>query len=603
MAKSKKTVVDQLMHLGLERPLAYQAYTAFGFDAPSEIRRNPYQLLLLNERSNWQEIDRLARRLDFDESSEERIAGAIHHSLRSSTLDGHVYLPKDELCRKMGWFLGFFDDDAYESALQDMINRREIFLIEMDDFGNQAIYLHTLYKAESDIAQHLAELSTAGSHITLKTPTPKEMQQVEIELGIRLATAQYEAISASLENKLIIITGGPGTGKTTIIRGVLHLWEQKGTRIMLAAPTGRAAKRLAESTGRRRACTIHRLLEYNPDAQAFGRNAAKKLKADLLVIDEASMIDTELMAALLEALRPSCHLLLVGDVDQLPAVGPGFVLHDLIESGQFKTIRLTDIYRQQEGSLISLNAHKINDGEMPELEGVGVGEGQDFFFIAKPDALRTREAILEMVTDRIPKQFDFDPKIDVQVLCPMIKKDVGVEMMNAVLQEKLNPSASRFKAPFYSLSIGDKIMQTKNDYSKEVFNGDIGFVNRINVSDEMVTIDFEGRDVHYFRQELENTTLAYAVTVHKSQGSEYPAIVMPLVTQHFPMLQRNLLYTAVSRGKQLVVLIGSHRALETAVRNNRIRMRFTGLKRLLQQAFAKTEKKQKKVKITNSSNE
>ncbi len=594
MAKSKKTIIDDLVKLGLSRTLANRSYTKFGYDAVSEVHQNPYQLLLLDERSKWQDVDRMAHQLGFDEMSQERVTGSIHYSLRSASSDGHVFLPKNELYRRMGWFLGYYDDETNETAMEEMLNRREIFVLDLDEFGNQSVYSHSLYRAEYEIAHHLADLSNASSRMALTKPTEEEMKQVEEELKIKLAPAQYEAISASLENKLVIITGGPGTGKTTIIRGVLHLWEQRGARILLTAPTGRAAKRLAESTGRRRACTIHRLLEYNPEAQQFGRNAGRKLKGDLLVVDEASMIDTELMASLLEALKSSCHLLIVGDVDQLPSVGPGFVLHDLIESGYFKTIHLSEIYRQQKGSLISLNAHKINTGEMPDIDGLGVDEGQDFFFITKPDALRTREAILEMVTDRIPNQFGFDPKVDVQILCPMIKKDVGVELMNAVLQERLNPSTSRFQAPFYQLSIGDKIMQTKNDYSKDVFNGDIGFVNQIDVKEETVIINFDGRDVHYMKQELENTSLAYAVTVHKSQGSEYPAIVMPLVTQHYPMLQRNLLYTAVSRGKQLVVLVGSRRALETAIRNNKIRTRYTGLKRMLDFAFQSAKKKKKK---------
>ncbi len=591
MAKSRKNVIQQLMKLGLDRSLANQSYTAFGFDAPGRIKHDPYLLLLLNERSNWQQIDQLAAHLGIDESSEERIIGAIRHSLRSAAMEGHVYLPLNELHQRLGWFLRFEDEHANEKALVEMHQQCEIFLLDSQENDDHPVYLNSLHKAESDIARYLAELSISSSKMALTAPKPDEMQQVEIEIGIRLATAQYEAVSASLENKIVIITGGPGTGKTTIIRGVLHLWEQKGARILLAAPTGRAAKRLAESTGRKKACTIHRLLEYSPDAQAFGRNAARKLKADLLVVDEASMIDTELMASLLEALPASCHLLLVGDVDQLPSVGPGFVLHNLIESGYFKTIRLTDIYRQQKGSLIAVNALKINMGELPAIEGAGVEEGQDFFFIVKPDIMKTRDAILEMVTERIPNQFNLHPKVDIQVLCPMIKKDIGVEIMNTILQNKLNPAENRFKAPFYTLAIGDKIMQTKNDYNKNVFNGDIGFVHSINSKDKKVTVNFDGREIPYTFHELENTTLAYAVTVHKSQGSEYPAIVMPLVTQHFPMLQRNLLYTAVSRGKQLVVLVGSRRALDIAVNNNKIRTRFTGLQQMLHRAFKKAKKK------------
>ncbi len=585
MARTPKKAVDNLIKMGLSRSLALQAYAQWGVSASSEIKNDPYALLYLGPSAKWPEIDTIARQIGYDETDPLRIMGAVRYSLLASKTDGHVFLPHRELLSRVRRLVALESEESWHDTLTELDQRREIFVRSHETSElSIPVYLRAMHHAENSIAMNLALLSKSTSRMALQAPSSKDMKNVENDLHVDLAAAQKEAISASLTNKILIITGGPGTGKTTIIRSVIRLWKKRKGKIRLAAPTGRAAKRLAEST-ERKASTIHRLLEYTPDSNSFQRNTNRKLSTDLMVVDEASMIDTELMAALLEALPASCHLLLAGDVDQLPAVGPGFVLHDLIESKRFKTVFLTDIFRQQEGSLISLNAQKINEGKMPELDGGGVELGQDFFFVQRSSTESTRDTILELVTERIPKQFGFDPKEDIQVLCPMIKKEAGVETMNGLLQERLNPSDAPFKGPFYSFSIGDKIMQTKNDYSKDVFNGDIGFAVDIDPEGRWVTIDFEGRNVDYDWKELENTSLAYAMTVHKSQGSEYPAVVVPLVNDHYPMLQRNLLYTAVSRGKRLVMLTGTTRALETAIRNNRIRARYTGLQELLNEVF------------------
>lgn len=590
MAAPKQKALRDLQALGLKKNLANQAYYVFGPLAAEQIAHNPYVLLQMEGSGLWQEADQLAARLGFDEFSDERISGAILCALQGSLNDGHVYLPQYELNQRALRVLNLDEPSVLDNGLHRLQKQHQIVIAE--ERGDPLIYLEKMYRAECSITAMLSHLYRSSSRMALQSPSAEDLEQVERELNIRLAPAQRDAVNASLENKIVIITGGPGTGKTTIIRGVLHLWEQKGAHMRLAAPTGRAAKRMRESTGRK-AMTIHRLLEYNPDTGGFNRNRSKKLKADLLVIDESSMIDTELMASLLEALPDHCHLLMVGDVDQLPAVGPGFVLHDLIECGCLKTIRLHEIYRQERGSLISVNAQRINEGKMPETQGDGIENGQDFFFITRNDTESAKEAVLEMVADRIPRQFGLNPKTDIQVLCTMNKREAGVDVMNPLLQERVTPADYRAQSPFYPFAVGEKIMQIKNDYNKDVFNGDIGFVQYINEKEKTALIEFDGENKSYTWDDLTLTTLAYAVTVHKSQGSEYPAVVLPLLTLHHPMLQRNLLYTAVSRGKQLVVIVGQKVALEMAVKNNKIRRRYTNLCELLKRAFSKKMEKRK----------
>lgn len=580
--RSKQWVMKSLREMGIHSALAARAYLKMGYDAVDGVKNDPYCLFLIQEQLKWREVDDLARSLGVEREAPERIAGAVRHLLRQAVSEGHVYLPRGELLSRLPRCLGFDGGDDFVAALGSLADRGE--LVFAPDMDGEPVYLRAMHRAESAIARLLTRLYNASSSMALAAPSEGELRQVEDDLGIQLAPAQRDALRASLESKLAIITGGPGTGKTTIVKGVLNLWEKRRARIRLAAPTGRAAKRLAESTGRR-AATLHRTLEYNPETGGFRRGAGRTLPCDLMVVDEASMVDTELMASLLEALKPSTHLLFVGDVDQLPSVGPGYVLHDLISSGFFRSIALDEIHRQSRGSLISLNARKINMGEMPEIRGEGVEAGQDFFFIARQSADDAKSAILEMVLDRIPRQFGLDPKSEVQVLSPMIKRGPGVEALNGMLQERLNPAGERHSAPFYRFSEGDKVMQTKNDYERDVFNGDIGFVTRVDASARMAEIEFEGRLLDYEFQDLANTSLAYAMTVHKSQGGEYPAVAMPVVTEHYPMLQRNLLYTAVSRGKRLVVLAGQPNALEIAVRNNKIGKRHTGLGEMLRRAF------------------
>ena len=403
-------------------------------------------------------------------------------------------------------------------------------------------------------------------------------ERVEKRTKLALAETQIEAVRVSLASKVLVITGGPGVGKTTLVNSILKILGAKAIAIALCAPTGRAAKRLSESTGLE-AKTIHRLLETDPRTGAFRRIEETPLDCDLLVVDETSMVDVPLMRALLRALPDLAALLLVGDVDQLPSVGPGQVLADVIASGAVPVVRLTEVFRQAAESRIIVNAHRINQGLMPDLASV---ESGDFFFVDATDPDEGVRKLLAIVRERIPKRFGFDPIRDIQVLCPMNRGGLGARSLNIELQTALNsPGEIRVERFGWTFCPGDKVMQVENNYDKEVYNGDLGVVSRIDMEEGELTVDFDGRDLTYGFGELDELVLAYATTIHKSQGSEYPAVVIPLSTQHYPMLQRNLVYTGVTRGKRLVVLVGQRKALAIAVKGARARRRWSKLREWL----------------------
>jgi len=588
--RRKSKTVEQLKSMGLSDRLVFAAYGAFRHEAAEKLSQDPYEIIRhSNDEIDWRELDRFARTIGFQADHIARISAGVLYRLKRTSSDGHVYYPKIPLLTESGELLGIEEPAVLQRALNDLCQSGLVFNETAPEGGGEHgdwVYLMDLHRAEVAIGYYLGLLEHTQSDMRLHIPNARDFTRIEADLGVSLAEAQREAIRLSLADKILVITGGPGTGKTTILRAVINQWKRHKARIKLAAPTGRAAKRLSESTGRE-AKTIHRLLEYNPEDKRFNRNGYRPLKVDLMIVDEASMIDTSLMAALLEALPPPAHLLLVGDVDQLPPVGTGFVLHDIIRSELVSVIHLTEIFRQRPGSLISENAARINRGEFPILNSGGIEEGQDFFFIRKPSVQATQEAILDMVADRIPRQFGFSPVDSIQVLSPMIRGQVGVQNLNVVLQSRLNPRENGIDHFGSRISPGDKVMQIRNDYAKDVFNGDIGLVDSIRSNPIELIIDFGYKKVSYEPEDLSDITLAYSITVHKSQGSEYPAVVVPLVTQHRRMLQRNLLYTAVSRGRELVVLVGTSQAIELAIANNRIRQRYTGLVHRLADAWEK----------------
>jgi exodeoxyribonuclease V alpha subunit len=407
----------------------------------------------------------------------------------------------------------------------------------------------------------------------------KALEWVQRRLGLTLAPQQAEAVSMSLRHKVLIITGGPGTGKTTIINAILKIWGRLGVNMMMAAPTGRAAKRMSEVTGQE-AKTIHRLLEYSQQKGGFQVSESRTLPCDLLIIDEASMVDILLLHHLLKAVPRGATLILVGDANQLPSVGPGNVFRDLIVSGAIPVIELTEIFRQAQESLIIVNAHRINRGEMP-LWKPGPDNLADFFFLEQEEPHEVLRVILELVKERIPRRFGFDPIEEIQVLTPMHRGVVGSATLNQALQQELNPGQEGLNRGGRLYKINDKVMQIKNNYDKEVFNGDIGRIVKIDMEMQEMTIVFDNREVLYDFSELDEIILAYAISVHKSQGSEYAAVVLPLVTQHFMLLQRNLIYTAVTRGKKLVVLVGAKKALAIGIKNDKTRKRYTQLWRRL----------------------
>jgi exodeoxyribonuclease V alpha subunit len=593
--KRKKRVVDAwaeqkvirsimvfLHSHGVGTARAVRIYKTYGDEAIAKVRENPYRLALDIHGIGFKTADALAQRLGIPKDAVIRAQAGIRHVLQEFADDGHCAVIQDELVDTATTMLEIpvsIIEQAIELELQE-----ENLIAESID-GKPCLFLTPLYRAEVSVALSLIRL-LEGELPWGQIDPAVAIPWVEKQTGRVLSPSQRDAVAQVLTSKVTIITGGPGVGKTTIVMSILKALQAKRMRVLLCAPTGRAAKRLTESTGVE-AKTIHRLLAFDPKAYGFTHGQTNPLAADLVVVDEVSMVDVVLMHQLLRAIPDQAAVLMVGDVDQLPSVGPGSVLSDIITSGRIPTVTLTEIFRQAATSQIIVNAHRINQGKMPvESDETKDGEEsmRDFYLIPAETPEEIQEKLLRVVTERIPQRFGLHPIRDVQVLTPMNRGSLGVRALNVALQQALNPDATPQVTRFgWTYAPGDKVIQTVNNYDKDVFNGDIGHVERVDVEDGVITLNFDGREVAYELGELDEVALAYTATVHKSQGSEYPAVVIPMATQHYPMLERNLLYTGVTRGKQLVVIIGQPKALAIAVRTVKSMRRLTNLAERLRQ--------------------
>ncbi|HSB70095.1 MAG TPA: ATP-dependent RecD-like DNA helicase [Candidatus Methylomirabilis sp.] len=551
---------------GVSPAYAVKIFKTYGQAAIATVREDPYRLARDIRGIGFKTADKIARELGIPADSPLRAAAGILHTLNELTDEGHVYVPEAELLRAAEETL-----EIPAALLPDAlaaVSADEAVVVEPIPTG-RAVYLTALHVSETQLARRVADLLRAPRAVP-----PIDMTQalawVEQKTGLALTEEQRQAVRLAFQEKLLIVTGGPGTGKTTILQAIIRILEAKKLRMHLASPTGRAAKRLAEVTGHE-ATTLHRLLEWSPREGGFQRNSRNPLETDFVVVDEVSMIDVLLAHHLLRAIPLTATLLLVGDADQLPSVGPGRVLQDLLDVPGIPAIRLTTIFRQAAQSRIVSNAHRVNRGEFPDLSVAAAGQAQDFYFLAEEDPAQLQQLVVDLAQRRLPARYGLDPLADIQVLTPMHRGPIGAAQLNAALQAALNPprpASAELLRGGRIFRVGDRVLQLRNNYDKAVFNGDLGRLTAIDAVEQAVVVQVDDREVSYDFSELDELTLAYAATVHKSQGSEYPAVILPLHTTHYPMLQRNLLYTAITRARRLLVVAGTKKALAIAVRND-----------------------------------
>ncbi len=580
--KEIREVMVFLQAHGVSSAYATKIFKQYGDRSIEVVKENPYRLAMDIFGIGFVTADNIAKKLGFDKNSPVRAEAGILYVLNQMADQGHVFYPYEALMEKCKEIL-----EVEREVLTDAFGRIEeakhIRIEDLNDdieefeINNKAVYLTQFHVCETGIAKRLKILANIPGSIRI-TDIDKALERIEKRLAIRLADKQKEAVKCALERKIMVITGGPGTGKTTIINAILKILFKAGAKVLLAAPTGRAAKRMSEATGHG-AQTIHRLLKFSPSTGKFEKNYDSPLECDAIILDEASMIDTVLMYHLLKAVPNASTLILVGDINQLPSVGPGNVLKDIIASEAVPVVTLNRIFRQANKSRIIVNAHRINKGLMPKSDNND--PLTDFYFIEKQEPSDVLDIILRLVKERIPEKFGFNPIDDIQVLTPMHKGIVGAGNLNAELQKALNPEKDKIVRGQRIFKKGDKVMQIKNNYDKEVFNGDIGRIIRIIPEDQELWISFDGKEIIYDYSDLDEIIIAYAISVHKSQGSEYPAIVMPVLIQHYMLLQRNLIYTGITRGRKLVVLVGTKKALAIGVKNDKPKKRYTHLSRRL----------------------
>lgn len=566
--KDIKEVMLFLQGHGVSTAFAAKIYRKYEKESIAKVKENPYQLADDIWGIGFKTADGIASKMGYEKNDPRRCRSGILYTLNELAEEGHVYAEPEQLVEAAVKLL-----EAEESPVRDALAK----MIEAKDViaDNEVIYLPPFYYAENGSAKRLQTLLSTSSLLNASIAAEPEAEYGAKPGGIVYDEVQQAAIDKALESKVMVLTGGPGTGKTTTTQGIIAAFKSRGMRILLAAPTGRAAKRMTEATGME-AKTIHRLLEYNP-MDGYKRNEENPLEGDALIVDECSMIDILLFYNLMKAVPENMRLVLVGDIDQLPSVGAGNVLRDIIDSQKIPVVRLTRIFRQAQSSRIVMNAHAINAGQFPNIKN---GLDTDFFFINQEDADEIVKLIIGFVRDRLSRKYGMPPK-EIQVLTPMQRGTVGASNLNIELQNALNPSGPSLARGGYTFRQGDKVMQIRNNYDKSVFNGDIGYITAVDTNERTLTVSFDSRLVEYDITELDELTLAYAVTIHKSQGSEFPIVVMPVTMKHFVMLQRNLIYTGITRAKKICVLVGTTKALAYAIRNQTVSKRNTLLKERL----------------------
>ncbi len=585
----QREIRDMMIFLqtyGVGSGYAAKIFRQYGGNSISIVKRNPYRLATDIFGIGFNTADRIAEKLGFNKASTVRVEAGILYVMNQISEEGHVYYPYELLLERCQDVLQV-DRDIVIEAFGTVVNQKKLVVEDLNEDLNRfapnrkAVYLTGFHVSETGVAENLSHILSARKNIR-NVKVDKAVQWIQERIRLNLAQKQIEAVKGAISDKVMVITGGPGTGKTTIIKAVINIYEKFGAQILLAAPTGRASKRMSEATDYP-AKTIHRMLGFSLHKGGFQRNQDRPLEVDVLILDEVSMIDIVLMHHLLKAVPKEATLIMVGDVNQLPSVGAGSVLKDIIESGMVPVVELNEIFRQAGESRIIVNAHRINNGLIPEFDPDRKGL-EDFYFIEQEDPAQVLEIIKELVSNRIPRRFGLDPVDSIQVLSPMHKGIVGTGNLNAVLQKDLNPSRITLTRGDRIFKVHDKVMQVINNYEREVFNGDIGRITEIDPENQKVTVTFDFMPVSYDYSDLDELILAYAISVHKSQGSEYPAVVIPILSQHYVLLQRNLIYTAVTRGKRLVVIVGSKKALAMGIKNNRVIQRYTYLSERLKRA-------------------